>query len=416
MDYPYEHDYGVARNQRLAVPRPSIVTSRTNYSSISDGLDAKVVVMGNSAVGKTSLVQRFTENKFSLGSTMSTTGAFFVTKKVIVDGLKVRLQLWDTAGQERFRSMAPMYYRGANAAILCYDITDASSFDDVRKWLDELKHYQRPGSAHSGDEDEQPPLLIYVVGAKADLSSTKRAISLVQARRLLHTWYPGESNTRPSTPPPAPSSKLSTITTASGFSYIRPRFTSLTTSLSVPVPVPAVASSSSSRSSPPTPPRHGPPPPPLTRTRASNSSPPQSSSASSRSAALSRTKSARVVPVGTPLFGEDRTRRRPGDEQYSAAELDEEWPLEKGMALFEVSARDGTGIQELFDDLLANIIERKETIQRERALRERNSVLLDSTPGSALSLKSGSPANGTSKSDLGGASSTGRSGWSCCAS
>lgn len=114
-------------------------------------------------VGKTSLLQRYTQNKFDPKNTTSTTGAFFVAKKVTVNGVKVRLQLWDTAGQERFRSMvcirhwliaiyahfsaltrplpcarhsqAPMYYRGANAALLLYDITNQVSFRDVRGWL-----------------------------------------------------------------------------------------------------------------------------------------------------------------------------------------------------------------------------------------------------------------------------------------
>jgi Ras family len=92
--------------------------SRSRYER---GIDAKIVVMGNTGqsrfilvhhlltyptgVGKTSLLHRYTQNKFDPKNTTSTTGAFFVTKKVYVNGLKVRLQLWDTAGQERFRSM-----------------------------------------------------------------------------------------------------------------------------------------------------------------------------------------------------------------------------------------------------------------------------------------------------------------------
>jgi small GTP-binding protein len=77
-------------------------------SRYEQGIDAKIVVMGNTGVGKTSLLHRYTQNKFDPKNTTSTTGAFFVTKKVYVDGLKVRLQLWDTAGQERFRSMASL--------------------------------------------------------------------------------------------------------------------------------------------------------------------------------------------------------------------------------------------------------------------------------------------------------------------
>ena len=137
---------------------------------IDRGVDAKIVVMGSAGVGKSSLLNRYVQNKFDPKNTTSTSGALFITKKVIMSGVKVRLQLWDTAGQERFRSMvgsilhnlypdsvsslplqAPMYYRGtnnfattfslltffsgANAALLLYDITNASSFDDVRSWL-----------------------------------------------------------------------------------------------------------------------------------------------------------------------------------------------------------------------------------------------------------------------------------------
>ena len=93
--------------------------SRSRYEH---GIDSKIVIMGNSGtliytrylslssmaatgVGKTSLLYRYTQNKFDPKNTTSTSGAFFVTKKVYVNGLKVRLQLWDTAGQERFRSM-----------------------------------------------------------------------------------------------------------------------------------------------------------------------------------------------------------------------------------------------------------------------------------------------------------------------
>lgn len=103
-------------------------------------------------------------------------------------------------------------------------------------------------------------------------------------------------------------------------------------------------------------------------------------------------------------------------------DLEEEWPLEKGMELFEVSAMDGGGVQALFDHLLANIIERKETIQREKALRERNSVMLDTSAsewGSSANVHQSGPGSDAGKSErasggAGGASAKG--GWSCCSS
>lgn len=80
------------------------------HSRYDHGIDSKIVVMGNSGVGKTSLLYRYTQNKFDPKNTTSTSGAFFVTKKLHVNGLKVRLQLWDTAGQERFRSMVSLLF------------------------------------------------------------------------------------------------------------------------------------------------------------------------------------------------------------------------------------------------------------------------------------------------------------------
>ncbi|KAG8681980.1 hypothetical protein FRC09_017111, partial [Ceratobasidium sp. 395] len=243
--------------------RPSLRASQTRVTltNTSSGLDAKVVIMGSSGVGKTSLVTRYVEERFA--QTTTTTGAFFHSKKVTVDGTKVRLQIWDTAGQERFRSMAPMYYRGASAAILVYDITNASSFDDVKIWIDApipvtlhsvptLSARARlrttnPDSARRPLELDtcnvtppcaelkrncDPDMLIFIVGAKADLAAHgQRAVTSDRARLALHTWFPP--------PPTVPSS---TVTTAPSTpknesvydAYIRPRLTSLASSRSVP--------------------------------------------------------------------------------------------------------------------------------------------------------------------------------------
>lgn len=132
-------------------------------------LEAKVVILGSQGVGKSSLVLRYVQRTFAPNSP-STIGAAFSTTKIFVDGFKVRLQIWDTAGQERFRSMAPMYYRGASAAILVYDITSEESFKDMNKWLEELK------------KNMSEDLIIHIVGSKCDLAPEKRKVPLSQAQ------------------------------------------------------------------------------------------------------------------------------------------------------------------------------------------------------------------------------------------
>ncbi|OBT50238.1 hypothetical protein VE04_09504, partial [Pseudogymnoascus sp. 24MN13] len=103
-------------------------------------LEAKIVVLGAQGVGKTSLVHRYIHSTF-LPPHPSTIGASFLTKRIhdTDSNTLVRLQLWDTAGQERFRSISRLYYRGANACIICYSITDAASFEEMGRWLAELR-------------------------------------------------------------------------------------------------------------------------------------------------------------------------------------------------------------------------------------------------------------------------------------
>mmetsp|Transcript_18219 Transcript_18219/g.33075 ORF Transcript_18219/g.33075 Transcript_18219/m.33075 type:complete len:235 (+) Transcript_18219:313-1017(+) len=103
-------------------------------------VEFKVVLLGDKGVGKTCLVLRFIEGTFTQKQ-QSTIGAFFLTKKVqLGDGSMCKIQIWDTAGQERFRAMAPMYYRNAAAAIVCFDITDEGSFNTMKEWVEELRH------------------------------------------------------------------------------------------------------------------------------------------------------------------------------------------------------------------------------------------------------------------------------------
>ncbi|KAF4602387.1 hypothetical protein EYR40_005592 [Pleurotus pulmonarius] len=343
-------------------------SSRSRYDQ---GVDAKVVVMGNTGVGKTSLLHRYTQNRFDPKNTTSTTGAFFVTKKVLVNGTRVRLQLWDTAGQERFRSMAPMYYRGANAALLLYDITNASTFEAVRGWLEELK------------KNCPPDLIIYIVGSKADLHR-RRQVTSDLARLSLHSWFPPP---RPPTPPPPPA--------PSTLSYIRPRFTSFPGLRSPPTSPPPISSPiphasldtsayldlHSSRSGLPRSQSSA-----VSRSRLANTPP---LTRSNTTATTSRPQNSRFNfgfhAAGWNELGDgsnSNSIEEVDEDALANEEDDQEWGLHKGMELFEVSAKDDLGIQNLFDHLITAIILRKDRIEEENDLKKRDSVVLStiSTP------------------------------------
>jgi len=130
-------------------------------NSTETSFDAKIVVLGNSGVGKTSLVYRYVHGSYS-NDQPSTIGASFMTKRIFVDDWKVKFQIWDTAGQERFRSMTPMYYRAASGAILVYDITSNESFDSVKDWVEELR---------TKVEDD---IVIAIAGHKLDLEKLRQ--------------------------------------------------------------------------------------------------------------------------------------------------------------------------------------------------------------------------------------------------
>lgn len=119
-------------------------------------LETKVVMLGSQGVGKTSVVLRYCGSKFDK-HVSPTIGASFFSCKVTVGRVRVKLHIWDTAGQERFRSMAPMYYKRSNAAVLVYDITSYASFLDIKSWIDELNTYA------------DNPLVLCVLGNKSDL-------------------------------------------------------------------------------------------------------------------------------------------------------------------------------------------------------------------------------------------------------
>ncbi|KAK5781068.1 Rab family GTPase VPS21 PWA37_001988 [Arxiozyma heterogenica] len=116
----------------------------------------KLVLLGEAAVGKSSIVLRFVSNDFSENKE-PTIGAAFLTQRVNIDDHIVKFEIWDTAGQERFASLAPMYYRNAQAALVVYDVTKPQSFIKARHWVKELH------------EQASQDIIIALIGNKIDL-------------------------------------------------------------------------------------------------------------------------------------------------------------------------------------------------------------------------------------------------------
>ncbi|KAJ8491809.1 hypothetical protein OPV22_013530 [Ensete ventricosum] len=128
----------------------------------------KVVLIGDSGVGKSNLLSRFTRNEFSLES-KSTIGVEFATRSIRVDDKVVKAQIWDTAGQERYRAITSAYYRGAVGALLVYDVTRHITFENVERWLKELRDHTDSN------------IVIMLVGNKADLRHL-RAVTVDDAK------------------------------------------------------------------------------------------------------------------------------------------------------------------------------------------------------------------------------------------
>ncbi|CAF1392835.1 unnamed protein product, partial [Didymodactylos carnosus] len=127
----------------------------------------KILIIGDSGVGKTAVLQRFANDYYSTDY-VATIGVDFQIRTIDIDSKDVKLQVWDTAGQDRFKCVVSSFYRGAHGVIVCFDITDLESFRNVEEWISEIQRYC----------STNPP--IYLVGTKSDLQ-TKRTISYQQA-------------------------------------------------------------------------------------------------------------------------------------------------------------------------------------------------------------------------------------------
>ncbi|XP_073984554.1 ras-related protein Rab-37-like isoform X5 [Rhodnius prolixus] len=146
--------------------------------SITENCDlvCKVMLLGDSGVGKTCILVRFRDNLFLSGNFISTVGIDFRNKVVLVDETKVKLQIWDTAGQERFRSVTHAYYRDAHALLLLYDVTNKTSYDNIRAWLGEIREYA------------QDDVVIMLLGNKSDCQSSERMVRREDGERLAREY------------------------------------------------------------------------------------------------------------------------------------------------------------------------------------------------------------------------------------
>ena len=128
-------------------------------------LEAKIVLLGDVSVGKTSIASRYCKNSFNDHHINTIGGAYQQQKVVLNNGAMVKLHIWDTSGQERFRAMTNLYYRDAQVAILTYDITNESSFNSIEFWIKELRY-----------KVENENMILCLVGNKCDVNINERKI------------------------------------------------------------------------------------------------------------------------------------------------------------------------------------------------------------------------------------------------
>ncbi|XP_045502803.1 ras-related protein Rab-8A isoform X1 [Colias croceus] len=130
----------------------------------------KLLLIGDSGVGKTSILFRFSEDAFNI-SFISTIGIDFKIRTIDLDGKKVKLQIWDTAGQERFRTITTAYYRGSMGIMLVYDVTNEKSFENIKNWIRNI------------EENASADVEKMILGNKCDLDA-KRQVSKERGEQL----------------------------------------------------------------------------------------------------------------------------------------------------------------------------------------------------------------------------------------
>jgi len=171
---------GCAASQPASQPPLLIVAKKPQL------LSAKIVLLGDSGVGKSSIAQRYVNNTFSDAFDITVGGGYLQQIVRLQDGSNLKLDIWDTGGQERFRALLQMYYREAQAAIICYDVNREKSLESCEYWVNQLKTHE-----------EQ--CLLYLVGNKSDMHSAERTLSAAKVEAFAvangMTWFETSAKT-----------------------------------------------------------------------------------------------------------------------------------------------------------------------------------------------------------------------------
>lgn len=136
-------------------------------------IEAKIVLLGDQNVGKSSIAQRFCKNVFTGAYVVTIGGAYLQQKLVLSNGAVIKFHIWDTGGQERFRSMANLYYQDAAAAILTYDVTNEKSFESLNYWIDELRN-----------KIDQDKIVLCLAGNKCDREISEKKVQFPSAKSM----------------------------------------------------------------------------------------------------------------------------------------------------------------------------------------------------------------------------------------